>query len=64
MCFADLLERLKEAGLSVTESQIRWAIKAGHVSRPKRDGSLRFIFAEENVAELLSYFRSREAATV
>jgi hypothetical protein len=60
MCFADVLERLREAGIAVTESQLRWAIRGGHVQRPKLDGSLRFKFSEENVAELVEYFRSRE----
>jgi hypothetical protein len=64
MCFSDLVERLRQTGIAATESQIRWAIKSGHVSRPRRDGSLRFVFAESNVIELIDYFRSREPAAV
>ncbi len=55
---------IRQAGVAATESQIRWAIKTGHVSRPRRDGSLRFVFAESNVAELIRYFQSREVAAV
>jgi hypothetical protein len=64
MCFADLVARLRSAGVSATEAQIRWAIKAGHVARPHLDGSLRFVFSESNVAELVHYFLTRGAAAV
>jgi hypothetical protein len=64
MCFADLVKQLRAAGVSATESQIRWAITCGHVSRPGRDGSLRFAFSEANLAELIDYFRSRESTVV
>jgi hypothetical protein len=60
MCFADVLARLREAGISATESQVRWAIRGHHVQRPQLDGSLRFKFSEGNVAELIEHFRSRE----
>jgi len=62
MCFTDLLERLRSAGVSATESQIRWAIKAGYVSRPRRDGSLRFVFTEGNVSELVEHFSKSRLA--
>lgn len=62
MCFTDMLAHLRAAGITATEQQIRWAIKVGHVSRPKRDGSLRFVFEQKNLDELIEHFRSREHA--
>jgi hypothetical protein len=63
VCFADLLHRLKGAGVNATEAQIRFAIKAGHVTRPPRDGSLRFVFTGAILAELLTYFRAKQQRT-
>ena len=60
MCLRDLLKRLRDEGLCVTEAQIRWAINSGKVQRPPLDGSLRFVFAEQHVAELRTWFRRRE----
>ena len=45
MCLKDLLAALRGEGLAVSESQIRWAITSGKVSRPQLDGSLRFNFS-------------------
>lgn len=66
MCFSELLRELQRHGLTASESQIRWAIKSGRVSRPRVDGSLRFDFRDENVAELVAYFcdKSRHRITV
>lgn len=44
----------------MTEAQIRWAISSGKVKRPPLDGSLRYVFGEEHVAELCMWFRHRE----
>ncbi len=59
MCFGDLVNELKRHGISVTESQIRWAIKTGKVSRPEMDASLRFKFSEQNVSEIVRYFKPK-----
>ncbi len=59
MCFRELLEELKRTGVSATESQIRWAIKTGKVNRPRVDGSLRFDFAEKDLADLAAYLTAR-----
>ena len=64
MCFGDLVHELRRHGISVTESQIRWAIKTGKVSRPDLDGSLRFKFSEENVSEIVRYFQSKDPVSV
>ncbi len=64
MCFGELVERLRQADVTATEMQIRWAIKTGKVSRPRMDRSLRFDFSDENTAEIIRHFRSRESATV
>jgi hypothetical protein len=61
---SDLVKRLRAAGVSATESQIRWALKSGHVARPQLDGSLRFVFSEANVVELIDYFRSRVTTAI
>ena len=63
MVFSDLLRHLKQHGLNISEGQIRWAIRQGKISRPPLDGSLRFQFSEENLAELVTYFTDRPAVT-
>ena len=63
MCFGDLCEALRRQGIDVTEGQLRWAIRTRKVSKPRLDGSLRFDFSENDVAELCDYFSaSREDA--
>lgn len=59
MCYGDVLRTLNREGLEVTDAQLRWAINSGKVSRPPLDGSLRFNFSEEHVAELRDYFLER-----
>jgi hypothetical protein len=56
MCLKELLDELKQRGVAATESQIRWAIRTGKVTRPRVDGSLRFDFQDANVSELASHF--------
>jgi hypothetical protein len=63
MCFGNLVNELKQHGISVTESQIRWAIKTGKVSRPEMDASLRFKFSEQNVSEIVRHFKPQYAVT-
>lgn len=58
MCLRELLDELTRRGIVATESQIRWAIKTGKVSRPRIDGSLRFDFSVMNVDELAKHFAS------
>lgn len=60
MCLKELMDELRRAGVEVSESQIRWALRTGRVSRPRVDGSLRFDFTAENIADLVSYFSERE----
>lgn len=64
MCFREVMDELRRNGVDVTEAQIRWAIKTGRVSRPRVDGSLRFDFSAENVAELAAHFAAREVSHV
>jgi hypothetical protein len=59
MCFTDMMAQLRADGIMATEQQVRWAIKTGRVTKPKRDGSLRFIFTPQIVNELITYFESR-----
>lgn len=62
MCYGDVLKMLNQEGLEVTNAQLRWAITSGKISRPALDGSLRFDFREEHVAELREYFLERGCA--
>lgn len=62
MCLKELLEELKRQDVTASESQIRWAIKTGKVSRPRVDGSLRFDFTQDNLCELALHFGKREPA--
>ena len=59
MCLKELIDELRQSGIKASETQIRWAIKTGKVSRPRVDGSLRFDFRDENVAELSAYFAQK-----
>jgi hypothetical protein len=63
MCFGDLMVELRRRRISVTESQIRWALKTSKVTRPKLDGSLRFTFSPENVDEIADHFSQQEPVT-
>lgn len=63
MCLKELKDELRRVEADVSESQIRWAIKTGKVSRPRVDGSLRFDFTDENVAEIVSHFATSEASS-
>jgi hypothetical protein len=60
MCLKELMDELRQAGTDVSESQIRWAIKTGKLSRPRVDGSFRFDFSEDNVAEIVTHFAKSE----
>ena len=64
MCFSDLMSELGRRGVELTESQIRWAIRTGKVSKPSINGSLRYEFSDGNVEELVTYFRSRQETAV
>jgi len=55
---------LHQQGEKVTETQIRWAIKSGKVSRPPLDGSLRFIFDERHVEEIINYLKRRSSREI
>jgi len=59
MCFHDVLETLRAEGITVSTSQLRWAIDSGKVTRPSLDGSLRFSFDEEHLAQLRAHFRAK-----
>lgn len=59
MCLREVLDELRRCGVEVTESQIRWAITTGKISRPRVDGSLRFDFQADNVAEIATHFADR-----
>ena len=60
MCLKELMDELRRAGTEVSETQIRWAIKTGKLSRPRIDGSHRFDFSFENVAEIVTHFAEGE----
>jgi hypothetical protein len=60
MCLKELIDELRLSGIKVSETQIRWAIKTGKVSRPRVDGSLRFDFRETNIAELATHFAKKD----
>ena len=61
MCMRDLLETLRRAGITVSESKVRWAITCGRIDRPPLDGSLRFVFDEHHVAQLKRVFGGQES---
>lgn len=60
MCLRELMDELRQAGVKVSETQIRWAIKTDKVARPRVDGSHRFDFSSENLAEIATHFSESE----
>jgi len=62
MCYRDLLEELSRRGLSVTESQVRWALRTGKLPRPKRDGSQRFVYTEHDVERITRLFSDNKTS--
>jgi hypothetical protein len=62
MCMSDLLTRLRSLGFDVSVGRVRWAIQSQRVSRPRLDSSLRFVFSDENISELVEYFRTVDQA--
>ena len=59
MCLKDALAALRREGVIVSESQVRWAIVSGKVTRPPLDGSLRFIFGERQLGEMRQLFGTK-----
>jgi hypothetical protein len=59
MCLTDVLQKLADDGLPLTKRQIRYAIKAGHVSRPRLNGSRAFDFTAADVGELRRHFKRK-----
>ena len=57
---AHLLTTLHNEGLTLTESQVRWVIVSGKMSRPPLDGSLRFNFSPEHLDQLRRLFSDAE----
>jgi hypothetical protein len=59
MCFRDLIQALNAEGITLTESQVRWALRTGKIDRPELDSSLRFVFRQDHVEQLrkLSHWR-------
>jgi hypothetical protein len=55
VCLRDFLQTLRARGVTLTEAQIRWAMATGKISRPPMDGSLRFEFGPQHVAEVVTY---------
>ncbi len=64
MCFRDVLDALRAAGLNINGTQLRWAITSGKIARPPLDGSLRFDFSPQQVDELRNYFTRRKIRRV
>jgi hypothetical protein len=56
LCIRDLIDRLREEKYkNACPQRIRHAIRAGHLARPRVDGSLNFRFSEENVRQVKAY---------
>ena len=64
MCYSELIDELRRRGIDVTESQIRWAIKSGKVSRPPLNKGLNFVFGEEHVEQFVQLFSNQPTAHV
>ena len=58
--FGDVLERLRNEGVDINRSQLRWAINSGKIEKPPMDGSLSFVFGQQDVERQLAYFHGRK----
>jgi len=61
MCYRELIDELRRLGIDATESQIRWAIKSGKVSRPPLNKGLNFVFGQEHVERFVELFANGQA---
>jgi hypothetical protein len=61
MVFCEVIQALEDKELDVKPTQLRWVINTQKVDRPRMDGSLRFDFSEENVAEIVAYFEKKQS---
>lgn len=60
MVLADLIRELRHDGIGVAPHHIRHAIAAGHIGRPRLDGSLRYVFTTEHLDALRRYFQAKQ----
>jgi hypothetical protein len=58
MTLADLKLRLRDAGISVTDSQLRFAINT-KIETPSRDAGGRWRFEDRHVKQLKRYFDAK-----
>ena len=63
MCFRELIDELRRQGIQATESQIRWAIKSGKVSKPPLNKGLNFVFGDEHLERLVELFTAGQATS-
>jgi len=61
MCFRDFMRQVntvlsQQGRRPVSETQIRWALSKGRISRPSLDGSLRYDFSTDHVKQALAIF--------
>lgn len=58
MTLSELLLELRSGGLSVAAHQLHYAVSAGHLPRPARDGSGRFRFSASDLAACRRHFKN------
>ncbi len=60
MSFGEVLRELRDDNLTVTITQLRWAVDSGKVSKPAMDGSRRLAFGDQDVDAIKRYFHARQ----
>lgn len=58
MVLCELLQILRQEGLPATNYRVHYAINAGHVPRPRRDGSGRYTFTDADIVGMRNYLRN------
>ena len=58
MTLSEVTTTLRAEGFPATVSRIKYAMLAGHISRPPRDGAGNYQFANRQLMELRTYLDS------
>lgn len=59
MVLSDFLSELNRRGIAIGEMQLRWAYRSGQLPKPRRDGSAKFSFCEDDIVRAVEHFSKR-----
>ncbi|MDB5388933.1 MAG: hypothetical protein JWM11_4579 [Planctomycetaceae bacterium] len=62
MLMSELLQAIRDSGISVTEGRVRFAIKSGKLPTPKMNAAHHFNFTPEDVDRAIRFFGIKQRA--